>query len=109
MRYTQITLTERYHLQALRAAGSWPAAIARALGRHRSTILRELRRNRTAGGPYRPYPAHCSARTRRWVSRRNHRLTAAAWRQVVAGLRQGWSPEQIAGRGRRTGTLRITI
>lgn len=108
MSYTQITLEERYHVASLRAVGAHPAAIARALGRHRSTIGRELRRNRTGSGPYRPYPAHCFARTRRRVSRRNQRLSAAAWRQVVAGLRRGWSPEQIAGRGRQQGTLRIS-
>ncbi len=108
MSYTQITLEERYQVASLRAVGAHPAAIARALGRHRSTIGRELRRNRTRSGPYRPYPAHCFARTRRRVSRRNQRLSAAAWRQVVAGLRRGWSPEQIAGRGRQQGTLRIS-
>lgn len=108
MNYTQITLEERYHLAGLRALGARPAEIARALGRHRSTISREVRRNRTPSGPYRPYPADCAARRRRRVSRRNQRLTLATWGQVVAQLAQGWSPEQIAGRGRRTGTLRIS-
>jgi IS30 family transposase len=108
MTYHQITLEERYHLQALRGVAPSLAAIARALGRHRSTISRELRRNRTRSGPYRPYPADCYARTRRSHSRRNQRLTPADWQQVVTGLGQGWSPEQIAGRGRRDGTLRIS-
>jgi len=104
MTYHQITLEERYHLQALRGVAPSLAAIARVLGRHRSTIGRELRRNRTTSGPYRPYPAHCYARTRRSRSRRNQRLTPTDWQQVVARLRQGWSPEQIAGPGRRDGT-----
>lgn len=108
MTYHQITLEERYHLASLRAVGARPAEIARALQRHPSTIRRELRRNRTRGGPYRPYPAECYARTRRSHSRRNQRLTTADWGQVVAGLRRQWSPEQIAGRGRRLGTLRIS-
>jgi IS30 family transposase len=108
MNYSQITLEQRYHLASLRAVGARPAAIARALGRHRSTISRELRRNRTTGGPYRAYPADCYARTRRRRSRRNQRLTAVDWEQVVAGLRRDWSPEQIAGRGRLRGTLHIS-
>lgn len=108
MRYTQITELERYRLADLRADGWPPSAIAARLGRHRTTIWRELRRNRTAGGPYRPYPAECAARRRRRHSRRNRRLTAADWGRVVPLLQRQWSPEQIAGHGRRTGTLRIS-
>ena len=44
-RYRQLTSGERYALSALRKQGYNQAAIARALGRHRSTISREVRRN----------------------------------------------------------------
>jgi len=44
MRYRQITFEERYTLSLLRRLGLAPAAIARILGRHRSTILREVQR-----------------------------------------------------------------
>src|SRR6266568_4971507 len=47
MTYHQITFAERYTLGLLRQGGLAPAAIARVLGRHRSTIGRELR----AGAP----------------------------------------------------------
>ena len=57
MPYRQITLEEGYHLASLRALRATPSEITRALGRHPSTIRRELARNRTVGGPYRPYPA----------------------------------------------------
>ena len=40
-RYRQLTSGERYALSALRKQGCNQAAIARALGRHRSTISRE--------------------------------------------------------------------
>jgi IS30 family transposase len=43
MMYRQITFAERYTLGLLRRDGLSPAAIARTLGRHRSTILREVR------------------------------------------------------------------
>lgn len=108
MRHTQITETERYRLAELRAAGWPPGATAAQLGRHRTTIWRELRRNRTLAGPYRAYPAECAARRRRRHSRRNRRLTVADWERVVQLLQQHWSPEQIAGYGQRTGTLRIS-
>ncbi len=43
--YTQITSEERYALSVLRQQGYNQAEMARALGRHRSPISRELRRN----------------------------------------------------------------
>jgi len=47
MTYRQITLEERYAIALLRREGWPPAAFARVLGRHRSTIGREPRRNAT--------------------------------------------------------------
>src|SRR5690348_6051888 len=46
MTYHQITFEERYTLGLLRQRGLSPTAIARVLGRHRSTIGREVGRNR---------------------------------------------------------------
>jgi IS30 family transposase len=45
--YTQITAAERYTIARLRQHSYPLAAIARLLGRHRSTIYREVRRNAT--------------------------------------------------------------
>lgn len=108
MPYQQITLEERYQLAQLRALALRPAAIARRLRRHRSTIHRELQRNPSRRGRYEWYHAHCQARTRRSSSRRSRRLTAADWARVVPALRRGWSPAQLAGRGRMAGTLRVS-
>ena len=47
MSYQQITTAERYTLTRLRRQGLCAAAIARILGRHRSTVGREVRRNTT--------------------------------------------------------------
>ena len=96
--YRQITVAERYMLKVLHVQGYTPAAIARALGRHRSSITRELQRNRTHhDGYYRPQLADWYARGRRSHSRRNSRFTAADWARVDAWLGEDWSPEQIAG------------
>ena len=98
MNYRQITYAERYTLGLLHRQGLTAAAIARVLGRHRSTIIREVRRNRTrSDGGYRPQLADSYARTRRSRSRRNRRLTTAHWSRVQALLREDWSPEQVAG------------
>ena len=109
MSYHQITAAERYTLGVLRRQGLSPAAIARALGRHRSTIGRELRRNATrADGCYRHDKAHSYTLTRRSWARRNRRFGVAAWALVCARLAEWWSPEQIAGRLRQEGQLAIS-
>lgn len=109
MSYSQITAAERYTLAALRQVGVCPAAIAQLLGRHRSTIGRELRRNRTAhDGCYRPSVAQWYANGRKARARRNRRLAPADWQLVQDYLWAGWSPEQIAGRLRLEGRLRIS-
>lgn len=109
MRYHQITFAERYTLGLLRRRGLCPAAIARMLGRHRSTIGRELRRNGTPRDRcYRPQLADWYARGRRSRSRRNRRFSAAEWARIHALLQEDWSPEQIAGRLRLQGELCIS-
>ena len=109
VRYHQITYEERYTLGLLRQEGLCAAAIARILGRHRSTIGRELRRNRTRhDGAYRPQLADWYARGRRSRSRRNRRFTATDWKRVKRLLRQEWSPEQVAGWLRRHSRLEIS-
>jgi IS30 family transposase len=105
MPYHQITLRERYRLKDLLALGWRPAAIARELGRARSTVTRELRRNRTARGRYERFPADCQARTRRSQARRHPRLHPCDWQRVCRRLVEDWSPEQIAGRFRLFGEL----
>jgi IS30 family transposase len=109
MSYHQITSEERYTLAVLRQHGESPAAIARVLGRHRSTITREVARNRThhdAG--YRAQVAEWYARGGLSRSRRHRRLDGADWTRVQTLLRQDWSPEQIAGRLRQDGVLTIS-
>lgn len=107
--YRQITVEERYLLAVLRQLGYPAAAIARVLGRHRSTIGREVRRNRAhSDGRYRAQLAEWYARGRRAHSRRNRRFAAADWHRVATLVREDWSPEQVAGWLRRWGALAIS-
>ena len=109
MSYRQITSDERYMIARLRQHRFNQTAIADILGRHRSSISRECRRNCSDGaGPYRPRTAAERARARRTRSRRNSQFNADDWRLVERLLRQQWSPEQIAGRLQRDGTLSIS-
>lgn len=108
--YRQLTPGERYALSALRKQGLSQAQIAQSLGRHRSTISREVRRNSRdgTGRVYRPGIADEYACWRRSRSRRNLRFGARDWALVLTLLKQQWSPEQISGRLKRDGRLRIS-
>jgi len=109
MTYRQLTPAERYMLAALRRQGCNQSQIARALGRHRSTVCRELRRNGTrVDGRYRAFTAQERTNGRRSRSRRNSHFTAADFALVDELLRRQWSPEQVAGRLRREGRLLIS-
>jgi transposase, IS30 family len=107
-RYRQLTSGERYELSALRKQGYSKAEIARALGRHPSTIGREIQRNSRKDGGYRPSTADSFTRGRRSRSRRNRRFAGQDWDLVKAKLNELWSPEQISGRLALAGTLRIS-
>jgi len=52
-RYTHLTVDERYQIKAYKKAGYFNREVALELGRHVSTINRELRRNQGLRG-YRP-------------------------------------------------------
>ena len=98
MKYRQLSLEERCTLTALRREGLGIVAISERLGRHQSTLWRELGRNRSRhDGGYRVHQAQERTRARRSRSRRNQRFGKAELAQVEALLREEWSPEQIAG------------
>jgi IS30 family transposase len=107
--YRQITVEERYLLAVLRQLGYSAAAIARVLGRHRSTIGREVHRNGAhSDGRYRAELADWYARGRRSRARRNRRFATADWERVAGLVREDWSPEQVAGWLRRHQLLAIS-
>lgn len=96
-------------LAALRRQGFNESQIARSLGRHRSTVCRELRRNSTkADGRYRAFTAQERTNGRRSRSRRNSRFSAKDFAVVDELLCRQWSPEQVAGYLRRQGLLSIS-
>jgi IS30 family transposase len=68
--------------------------ISIVIGKHKSTISRELERNCGLRG-YRPKQAHHKA-----LCRRNHshyRILPETWDQIETKLRLDWSPEQVSG------------
>ena len=95
----QLTLSEREQVAQFWNQGLSRTEIGSRLGRHRTTIGRELARNSTAG-VYWASKAQEMAKVRR--QRRPRKLDDLQLSMFVrVGLEKRWSPEQIAGRWRR--------
>ena len=88
---------ERIVIADLRAAKVTVRGIAAQLGRSRSTISREIRRNSDSDGRYRPHHAEHAARLRGCKPRKRRVAIDVVLADVVAWLlAKRWSPEQIA-------------
>lgn len=103
MGYRQLNEEERYKIAAMRVARSSVKEIAEELGRHRSTIYREVARNRTAEGWYIAVTAGEKTRGCRSRSRRNRRFGAEQFEPIERMIREDFSPQQIVGRLRLEG------
>jgi IS30 family transposase len=95
MTYTQLTQEQRYQIYALLKMEHSQTEIAIGLGVHKSTINREVRRNRGKRG-YRPKQAHRFTLKRR-RNAATKRIPAEIWTRIDEKLRQDWSPEQVSG------------
>lgn len=95
-KYQQLTLEQRYQIYALLKGGHRQTEIARIIDRHKSTIGRELKRNRSGRG-YLPQLAERRARER-IAGKARPRITDQTWKEVEEMLNQQWSPEQVSGR-----------
>jgi IS30 family transposase len=79
--------------------------IAKMIGLHKSTISRELRRNRGQRG-YRPKQAHQMALGRR--EKGKPRIQEKTWSQIESKLGEEWSPEQISGWLKRNRGIKVS-
>lgn len=107
--YTHLTLGERRRIRELLLENRSLGFIAAALSRAKSTISRELCNNST-DNRYSPQKADAKARARRNKPRRPAKMLVQPQTAFIVkdGLKRQWSPEQIAGRMRRDGSLHIS-
>ncbi len=111
MKYQQLTLEERVLISHLLKQGFNLSEVARQIGRHRSTICRELARNTCHGydHSYRHSRAHRKTIARRRRSRRNLHYTERDFAIVRKLLREDLSPEQVVGHIRRFNLMKRHI
>ena len=89
----QLTLVQRYQIAILLKTGHNQTRIAEHLGVHKSTISRELRRNRGKRG-YRPKQAQRFTDGRHCCSQ--NRIPQQTWIREELLLRENWNPQQIS-------------
>jgi len=103
MVHTELDLSERRVIEDMLNAKMPVSKIATELGRHRSTVYRDIQRNGFVDeelpqlNGYYGVTAQNSALRRRARRRKLVRLEHLRT-SVIAQLKEGWSPEQIAGR-----------
>jgi len=99
MRYHRLTQEERYQIYALLKEGFSHSAIAKNIGKHRSSISREIQRNKGQKG-YRPKQAQVFTNIRESSKLKYKRLTKIHIEYIKEKIELDWSPEQISGRMR---------
>jgi IS30 family transposase len=111
--YTQLSLGQKYQIEALRKTGMSEKSIAQVIGVHPSTVCRELRRNTPSRGRSAGAYAAIQAQTR---TQRRHQQKAKCIRFTEGMKKQAshwlihdkWSPEIISAIGRHTGLCPIS-
>lgn len=96
MKYRQITESERYTISLMKRKGFNNSEIAGAIGKHKSTISRELSRNRSPDGSYRPDHAAGHARVMLSRSRKKPQYGKETFDKVNAQIKEEWAPEQVS-------------
>ena len=98
--YRHLTPAAREEISVLHSQGFTDADIGKVIGRHKSTISRELARNASVTyGCYRAHRAELRSAARRSAASRHQRLKNDTIRSYVREkLSEDWTPELISGR-----------
>lgn len=99
MKKSHLTLDQRYVIQYQKEAGKTQTEIALSIGKHRSVVCRELKRNENSMGRYKAKQAAEICETRKERLKRPRKLSVQMEKEIRKALtEEQWSPEQIKGR-----------
>lgn len=106
MSYKQLSSEERHYIEVERRKGESLNKIAKMLNRSQSTISREIERNKSQRG-YRYQHAVKLSESRHREKRKSIKLTEGLKSCIDSYLKEDWSPEQIAGRLKSEGIVKL--
>ena len=107
---SQLTKAQRYTISVMRKQNFSMGEIAAAIGKHKSTISRELRRNCDGrSGRYDADLAQRKCERRQKGKPHRVRFTEEVRLRVEAMLREDYSPEQVVGRCRLEGLECVSV
>jgi transposase, IS30 family len=105
-----LTLEQRYEIFALQSAGYSQVEISKKIGKDKSVISRELKRNGDGrNGEYRAPLAHKKAEKRKAEKPKKIHFTDEVENYVNLNLKKDFSPEQIVGYAKRMGIKCVSM
>ena len=109
MKKSHLTIDQRYEIQHQKEAGKSQTEIAALIGKHKSVVCRELKRNGNSLGRYKAKQACVISEIRKERLKRPRKLTAEMENRIIKSLtEEQWSPEQIKGRSQKEGCLMVS-
>jgi IS30 family transposase len=109
MKKSHLTIDQRYEIQYQKEAGKSQTEIACLIGKHKSVVSRELKRNKNNMGRYKAKHAVDVTEIRKERLKRPRKLTVEMEREIIKSLTEDqWSPEQIKGRSQKEGCQMVS-
>jgi IS30 family transposase len=106
---SHLTASQRYAISVMRQSNYTQKAIALAIGKDKSVISRELKRNSDGRtGEYKSDLAERKCRERHKRKRKSSKFTAPMQDRVETLLREDYSPEQVVGFLKQEGTACVS-
>jgi IS30 family transposase len=103
MKKEHLSREQRYTISVMHRHNCTQKMIAATIGKDKSVVCRELKRNARLKGAYSFEYAQGMADLRKERMKRSRKLLPSLKKEIIAGLQQDWSPQQIEGRMKLTG------
>jgi IS30 family transposase len=98
MKKVHLIPEQRYAISAMNRQGCTQKQIAEAIGKNKSVVSRELKRNANSKGKYSFEYAQDMAKLRKERMKKPRKLHSWLKKEIVGFIQQDWSPQQIEGR-----------